>query len=401
MSQAFTSYQRRLFVFLSVACFFEGYDFFALGQLLPNLRAHFGLSPSQGAAMVGVVNAGTVLAYAMVGLADRWGRRRVLTTTILGYTLFSLFSGLAPNAVVFTLCQLVARVFLIGEWATSMVIAAEEFPAERRGMVIGVISAVTSLGSIFCAGLVPTLLRTPLGWRSVYLAGTLPLLLIAYARRGLRETARFQESRTPPPGLTGLVRTKSFRRVLVLGAVWFLCYVCSQNAIFFWKEFALAERGMSDADVGKMVVVAALSAMPFAFASGVLLDKVGRKIGTILILSLLSLGVFIGYTAHSKAALGLALALATIGANSMLSALNTLTTELVPTEQRGAAFAWANNLIGRVGYWLSPFAIGLLVEDVGWGNVLRWTAFFPLAACVLIAILLPETKGRELEETAA
>jgi putative MFS transporter len=99
----FTAYQKRLFGFLSVACFFEGYDFFALSQLLPNLREYFGLSESQGTAMVGVINGGTVLAYVMVGLADRWGRRRVLTATILGYTLFSLLSGLAPSALVFAL----------------------------------------------------------------------------------------------------------------------------------------------------------------------------------------------------------------------------------------------------------------------------------------------------------
>jgi putative MFS transporter len=189
----FTAYQKRLFGFLSVACFFEGYDFFALSQLLPNLRAYFGLTESQGTAMVGVINAGTVLAYVMVGLADRWGRRRVLTATILGYTLFTLLSGLAPSALVFVLFQLLARVFLIGEWATSMVIAAEEYPASRRGLVIGVISAAAGLGSIVCAGLVPVLLKTPLGWRAVYLAGVLPLLLVAYARRGLRETERFKD----------------------------------------------------------------------------------------------------------------------------------------------------------------------------------------------------------------
>ena len=35
----FTAYQRRLFVLLSVANFFEGYDFLALSQILPNLKA--------------------------------------------------------------------------------------------------------------------------------------------------------------------------------------------------------------------------------------------------------------------------------------------------------------------------------------------------------------------------
>ena len=58
---------------------------------------------------------------------------------------------------VFAIMQMVARIFLIGEWATSMVIAAEEFPAERRGMVIGVVSATAGLGSVVCAGVVPPL----------------------------------------------------------------------------------------------------------------------------------------------------------------------------------------------------------------------------------------------------
>ena len=34
----FTAYQWKLFLFLSVATFFEGYDFIALTQILPSLR---------------------------------------------------------------------------------------------------------------------------------------------------------------------------------------------------------------------------------------------------------------------------------------------------------------------------------------------------------------------------
>ena len=91
---------------------------------------------------------------------------------------------------------------------------------------------------------------------------------------------------------------------------------------------------------------------------------------------------------------------ATIGLNTSLTLLNTLTTELFPTALRGAAFAWSNNLIGRIGYVLSPFAIGVLAERLGWGSVLRATAVFPCVACLLIWICLPETRGRELEVTA-
>jgi putative MFS transporter len=130
------------------------------------------------------------------------------------------------------------------------------------------------------------------------------------------------------------------------------------------------------------------------------LDAVGRKLGGTVILCLLSIGVFLGYTAESIPLLTVGMIAATIGAQSGLTVLNTFTTELFPTEQRGAAFAWSNNLIGRIGYWLSPFAIGGLVESFGWGGVIRTTAIFPLVGCALIWLLLPETRGRELEHTA-
>src|SRR5579859_7483463 len=126
-----TSYQRRLFVFLSVATFFEGYDFLALAQILPNLRAEMGLSRDQGGALVGIIGLGSVAAYLLVRKADRWGRRRVLTLTIAGYTTFSLLTGLSPNALAFAALQLCARVFLIAEWAVTMIYAAEEYPADR------------------------------------------------------------------------------------------------------------------------------------------------------------------------------------------------------------------------------------------------------------------------------
>jgi putative MFS transporter len=89
------------------------------------------------------------------------------------------------------------------------------------------------------------------------------------------------------------------------------------------------------------------------------------------------------------------------GASGVLPVLNAYNAELFPTEYRGDAFAWSNNLIGRIGYVLSPMAVGLAAQSVGWGAAVRVTAVFPLIAVLLIFVLLPETKQRELEETAA
>jgi putative MFS transporter len=403
VAPAFTPYQKRLFVFLSVATFFEGYDFFALSQLLPSIRETYGLSPEQGTWLVTVINFGTMLAYLLVRRADRWGRKRVLSITIAGYALFTFLSAWAPNAVVFGVLQMVARVFLIGEWATSMVVAAEEFPKERRGTVIGVVSASAGLGSIICAGVVPMMLKTPLGWRSVYLIGVLPLLLLMYARRSLKETQRFTEhaARGPvDPPLLEILRGPHRRRVLQMAAIWFLSYLCTSNAVLFWKEFALAERGLTQAQTAQVITVAALVSMPLVFFAGRLLDAIGRKWGSAVIYAATVLGVLGGYTFSGVLPLTLAMTLGVFGLNAVLTVLNAFMTELFPTEARGNAMAWSNNLLGRLGYCLSPLAIGELVGQYGWGLPLRLSTVFPLLALVLIVVWLPETNARELEDTS-
>jgi putative MFS transporter len=398
-----TRYQRLLFVFLGVATFFEGYDLFALAQILPNLRADLGLTTAQGGVLVAVANVGTVLAYLLIYRADRWGRRRILTITITGYTVFSFLTALSFDAWSFALFQLLARIFLIGEYSVAMVYAAEEYPADRRGTVIGVIQACSSLGAIVCAGTVPLLLDTALGWRSVYLVGTIPLLIIAVARRNLRETTRF--AREAPGDETGgflrILRGPYRNRVLQLGAIWALTFVCTQNAVIFWKEFALSERGLTDAQVGAMLTIASLVAMPLVFASGRLLDVIGRRRGAVVIFGLTATGTVASYTLESETALTLALVLGILGTSAVLPVLNAFTTELFPTALRSEAFAWSNNIIGRSAYLLSPVAIGLAAATVGWGTAVAATAIFPLLALGLILLLLPETSGRELEETSA
>jgi putative MFS transporter len=396
------AYHRRLLVFLSVASFFEGYDFLALAQLLPNIRQHYGLSEGDGGLLVTVVNAGTMIAYGLVRQADRWGRKRALGITIVGYTIASFLSGLAPTAWLFALGQLLARVFLIGEWAIALVVAAEEFPKERRASAMGIIQASSSLGAVACAGLVPILVKLPFGFRTVYFVGAVPLLLVAFLRRSMREPPRFEAAQKAAGGVTRslfeIFRGPSARRVLLVAVVWALSYVCTQNAVTFWKEFAVAERGFTDGDVGLSVTIAALAAMPLAFLSGKLLDVVGRKKGATLIFLLLSGGTVAAYGLHSWALLTVALVFAIWGSTAILQVLNTFTTELFPTKERADAFAWSNNLLGRIGYVLSPVAVGVAAERWGWGPSVSATAIFPLVGLAIVLFTFPETKGRELDD---
>ncbi len=402
MKEKLTPYQRKLFLFLSVATFFEGYDFFALSQILPNLRESMQLDPAASAYIVGTVNIGTILAFWLVRRADVWGRRRVLTVTIAGYAIFTFLSGLAPNVYVFVVAQLIARVFLLAEWSISMVVAAEEFPASKRGMTIGVIQACSSLGAVFCAGIVPILLKAPWGWRTIYFAGLLPLVVLMVARRSLQETTRFKErGSTKPPSLFAIWKSPYAKRMLILATIWFFAYIPAQNAISFWKEFAINERGFTDGDVGGAMTIAAVVSMPFIFAVGKLLDIVGRRRGAAIVFLVGAAGVVLCYTLESKAGLTAALILGMFGASAYLPILNAYASELFPTEYRGTAGAWSNNLLGRLGYVFSPMLVGLAVEQTNaYGPVVASTAIFSIVAMVLVFAWLPETVNRELEDTA-
>jgi putative MFS transporter len=397
-----SAYQRRLLVLLSVAAFFEGYDFIALTQILPNLRAAMHIDKGTAGQLIALINAGTMVAYFLVRRADRWGRKRVLTITIAGYTSMTFLTGLTFGPWTFAVCQMLGRIFLIAEYATSMVIAAEEFPEDRRGLSIGLVGACSSLGSIVCAGVAPLLLQLSPGWRSVYFVGIVPLVLLAYARRGLSETRRFIEanaSETRRP-LLYIFGTPHRRRVFALGSIWFVAYVGSQSTVTFWKDFAVNERGFTDGQVGAAIAIAAGVALPLVFAVPKLLDVIGRKPTAVLVFSTGAVGTVGCYSLYGRGPLTLALVLGVFASSAFLPVLNAFTTELFPTEIRAEGYAWANNVIGRIGYVLSPLVVGWAAERGGWGPVIRLTAIATVTALVLIFVLLPETKGRTLEETS-
>lgn len=399
-----TPYQRRLFIFLGVATFFEGFDFLALTQLLPELRAEFGLGVQAGASMVGMINAGTIAAWLLIRQADRIGRKRILSITILGYASFTLLSGLAWSAASFTVFQFSARVFLIGEWAIAMIYAAESFPSARRGMVLGVLQGFSALGGVLCIGLVPTLTALPGGWRNVYFVGVIPLLLLAFSRRNLRETEAFERAREvggmEQREVLGVLRTDQRKRVLQLGLLWFLTYICANTAVTFWKEHMVSDLGWTATDVARSLTFAALVSMPFVFGTGRLLDVIGRRRGAVVIYLVTAAGVWGAYgidvSAQEHWPITGALTLAIFGVSGVLVVLNAFTTELVPTALRGDALALSNNLLGRIGYVLAPFAVGWVATRSDWGAAVQPTVFFLLAALAGILWLLPEPSRASL-----
>ncbi|MBW2465419.1 MAG: MFS transporter, partial [Deltaproteobacteria bacterium] len=166
----------------------------------------------------------------------------------------------------------------------------------------------------------------------------------------------------------------------------------------FWKEFAIGERGFDDASVAKAVVIAAVGSLPCIFAAGKMLETFGRHRGASVIFGVTSIATVACYSLHGFWPLTIALMGGIFGASAVLTVLTTYTLELFPTHLRAGAFAWANNLLGRIGYVIAPPLVGAAAGEVGWGLAVSCTAVFPLIALALILTRLPETRGKELEE---
>ena len=402
-----TRYHWKLLIFLSVATFFEGFDLMVLSQILPELRSDFGISQEQASRMIAVINVGTVLAFFLIRKADQWGRRNVLNITIAGYTICTGLSALTQDMWQFAAMQCLARLFLIAEWGIAMVYAAEEFPSEKRAMIIATIQGFSSFGSIFCAGVTPIIIQHTWGWRSLYAVGIIPLVLVAYARRGIKESTRFEEIDKPKRSTFTDLLTGPYRsRLLLIGLLWSLTYFGTSTAIIYWKDHMVTTHGWSNEAIASKLTIAALVSMPMIFFSGTLLERLGRRWGAVIIYNLCCIGIACSFTLTDPISLQIALILAIFGVSSVLPVLNAYGTELFPTNIRSEAYAWGNNIIGRIGYVLAPIIILHIASiktangSLGLGLAMAISVIFPLIALGILFFCFPETQGRDIDETA-
>jgi putative MFS transporter len=404
---ALTRRQWRVLGLVTIVSLFEQYDVYLFSLNLKHIQADLGIAESQLGLLGGLVRAGAFLALPVTLAADRLGRRRILLFTILGYTLCTGATAFAPNAAAFVVFQVAARIFAAAETVIAIVVIAEEFDAGNRGWGIGALGALHACGAGVAAvafGFVDVL---PGGWRTLYAIGLLPLLLVAYLRRALPETGRFDalargrgELRSAPaiaPALD-LVRRHP-RRIAILAVVVVGVELAIAPAVFFAPKYLQDVHGWSPASV------AALSFGGGAFAivgnplAGWLSDRRGRRPVTVAFTLAVSLAIagFYALPGALAPALWIALIFSMMGTHVTLAAYGA---ELFSTGVRSTASGVREfcKTIGAV----AGLALVSVLYGVAGSN---WTAIAllcALAALTPLVVLLsfPETSGRELEEIA-
>ncbi|MGH9141895.1 MAG: MFS transporter, partial [Vicinamibacterales bacterium] len=134
-------------------------------------------------------------------IADRFGRVRTLTLTILCYSLFTLLCGAVTGIWQLAALRFLAGIGIGGEWAMGGTFIAEEWPEDRRKAGGGYMHTGYYFG-FFLAALANYSVGARYGWRWMFVVGGVPALLITFIRYGVRESETWRrraDSGAHPP----------------------------------------------------------------------------------------------------------------------------------------------------------------------------------------------------------
>jgi MFS family permease len=124
-------------------------------------------------------------------IADRFGRVRTMTLSILSFSLFTLLSAFATGVWTLAIFRFLAGVGIGGEWGIGAALVSEDWPEERRTMGAALMHTGYYIG-FFLAALANYFIGSRFGWRYMFVVGGTPALLVAFIRRGVHEPERWQ-----------------------------------------------------------------------------------------------------------------------------------------------------------------------------------------------------------------
>jgi MFS family permease len=401
----FTPRQWRVFGISTTAGFFDNYDSALLSLAIKQIQRSLGIAEANLGNMLSAIRLGYLASFLISPLADVFGRRRLLLYTIVGYTVLTGLSAIAPHQRSFVAAQFLARAFSGAEATLSIVILAEEVDAAVRGWALGMQGAIAISGYGLAALVFGAIAIIPYGWRGLYMIALLPLAVIVPLRRILPESRRFESEAASGLRPTGVVQPIAalFRvypgRLMITVAVWFLYAMSVSSAGFFVPKYLQEAHHWLPGRVSMLYVLGGAIGILGNIVAGRTSDHFGRRtMGALFILAEAGLAWWL-YTSRSNAVISVWV-LWLFCDQAAITILNAYSAELFPTSSRAAAGSALS--VARYG----GGALGLFLEGVLYGLVgshwtaIRYLTIFWFVAAAAMYLLFPETAGRELEEIA-
>ncbi len=419
----------KLLLVTGLGWLFDSMDTGLIAFILPVLAKEWGLAPGQMGLIGSIGLIGMALGAVVSGtIADRIGRKKVFTITVLLYSIASAFCALSWNYQSLLVFRFLVGFGLGGELPVAATLVSEYAPSRVRGRFIVLLESFWGLGWIAAACIAYFFI--PLyGWRMAFLIGALPALYVCLIRMHMPESVRYllahgrvgearkivvslerqlhvpvapfvSEKETVP-----VVAKASFRelwrkpfasRTIMLWLVWFGINF-SYYGIFMWLPSLVFQQGFTVVKTFEYVLIMTLAQLPGYYCAAWLVDKIGRKytLSAFLLFSGVA-SYFFGHASTAAALMmwGSVMSFFNLGAWGVLY---TYTPELYPTAIRALGSGWAAGF-GRFGGMAAPMMVGaLLARSFGFASVFYMFALVFAAVAVIVMSLGVESKQKDLE----
>jgi MFS family permease len=385
--------------------------------VLASLMSDLGMDRATGGLLGSLTLAASAAGGVLFGLiADRWGRTRALSLSIIIYSIFTALCGVAQNVTQLAVFRLFLGIGMGGEWASGAALVSETWPAEHRGKALGLMQSCWAIGYGAAAIVVAIILPT-FGWRAVFLVGILPALFTWWIRRSVEEPELWVRTRhavasgldaPASPSTPAPVPPALPLRSAMSGLWWLTIALTLMNGatMFAWWGLnlwipAYLSLPIEQGGVGLSTVV--MSSFVFAMQVGMwfgyvtfgfISDRFGRKPTYVVYLLSAAVLVFAYGSVREPGALLLLGPFVAFFGTGYFSGFGAITAEIYPTSIRATAQGFTYN-IGRLASATAPFLVGAMAQESGFGTAFIITALAYLTAAAFW-LFIPETRGRAL-----
>ena len=385
----------------------DAFDVMLYALVLTAVIQDLGLTRETGGLMASLTLGASAVGGLLFGvLADKVGRTKALSLSILLYSVFTFACGLAQDVWQFAVFRVFLGLGMGGEWASGATLVSETWPEKHRGKALGIMQSCWAIG-YGIAAIVVAIVLPRFGWRAVFFVGIIPALFTLWIRRSVKEPEMWLASRSaeaavavrrpaaPADGAERFPLKLAILLTLMNAATMFAWW-----GLNLWVPSYLSLPptqggiGLSTETMAFFVVAMQVGMWLGYVTFGFVSDAFGRRPTYIAYLLLASFLVWLyGSARDPMVLLALGPFVAFFG-TGYFSGFGAVAAEIFPTAIRATALGVTYNS-GRLLSAVAPFVIGSLAQRRGFGPAFVVTSIaFLIAAGLWVGI--PETRGRKL-----
>jgi predicted MFS family arabinose efflux permease len=320
-------------------------------------------------------------------IGDRIGRSRSLAMSVAMFGLFTLMTSFTSSWKAVVVFRFLSGFGIGGMLVINTTLLSETWPQKSRAIVIGILSVGFPVG-IFSSGAINYLVSD---WHKGFMIGMLPLGIGILSSLFLRESEKWQSSRSGGDTIKPEERTPEHRVNLINGAVVFGCMLIGLWAIFSWlptwvQSIVGDRNGQSERSIAMMLLGA--GGLTGGFLSGWVSNGLGTRRAMIMCFSgcfVLSFLLFKTNTEFTTITL-IEIALLSFLFGISQGLLSVYIPLLFPVHVRAASTGFCFN-IGRFFTAAAVFFVGALVIKLGgYGNSLFTFSFVFFIGFVMLLL---------------